>query len=555
MKNIYQTINNILQEAATTHGVAPLSSPLYKKNTGDVHKPETTDLRLSGNVNKNKTVTYDPATKKNVSLAKQEVQDKKEFIAGVERIAGVGNEKSASTQEPAKPAPAAKPAAAAKPAPAAKPETDFNKEFARQMKDKGPGGTFTWKDPKTGKSSEIALKYADDKKSPAADKSKDDVVAASNAVQQQAVSQQKSNERRAADVDRMKKMAADEIEGNAPAPYQSKSSDPTTPDAPSPEFTPAQKEKSDAMWAKARQEQEDDMLAASKPTFPAKIKSNKLKTNEDNQMSINKKFSVTDSMYQTVMEVLKKSSGGTVPSTNKEKKLASMHGNPNVITHGDVLKARGVKMKESVQVDEAKKKIGEYTEGSHTTKVYHLSGIHNEGDPYVVQLHKDGKHHESADYFTDDKDDAHNTAKDMVKRAAKTTNEELEQVDEISKATAKRYLDKTVDPVYGIPKSGTNTAKRLQGIIRASRRLVSKKNTTGSELMKKANKRAAGESAMEEKSFAAEGSIQGGVWTSDAPKKGQPNVPAPSAISEPIDKKAKDTTKINPRDLSVLKGK
>jgi len=45
-----------------------------------------------------------------------------------------------------------------------------------------------------------------------------------------------------------------------------------------------------------------------------------------------------------VMEVMKKSEG-SAPRHEREKKLAAMHGDPNVITHGDVLKARGVKMK------------------------------------------------------------------------------------------------------------------------------------------------------------------------------------------------------------------
>ena len=68
-------------------------------------------------------------------------------------------------------------------------------------------------------------------------------------------------------------------------------------------------------------------------------------------------------------------------------------------------------------VMEAKKKIGEYTNGSNVSKVYKLSGEHNEGDPYVVHLHKDGKHYEPADYFTNDEEDAHVTAKHMVKEA------------------------------------------------------------------------------------------------------------------------------------------
>lgn len=72
-------------------------------------------------------------------------------------------------------------------------------------------------------------------------------------------------------------------------------------------------------------------------------------------------------------------------------------------------------IKESL--NETKKKIGEYTHGSNVTKVYKLSGEHDEGDPYIVQLHKDGKHYEPADYFTNDEEDAHGTAKHMVKES------------------------------------------------------------------------------------------------------------------------------------------
>jgi len=66
-------------------------------------------------------------------------------------------------------------------------------------------------------------------------------------------------------------------------------------------------------------------------------------------------------------------------------------------------------------VMESKKKIGEYSHGEHTAKVYKLTGEHDEGDPYVVHLHKNGKHYEPADYFTNDLHDAHGTAQSMVK--------------------------------------------------------------------------------------------------------------------------------------------
>ena len=74
--------------------------------------------------------------------------------------------------------------------------------------------------------------------------------------------------------------------------------------------------------------------------------------------SVNKKFNVSDALYQSVMEVMKKGSKeGSVPRNEKEKDLAKFHGDPNRITHGDVLKARGVTKEEAEQVDEMSSKM------------------------------------------------------------------------------------------------------------------------------------------------------------------------------------------------------
>ena len=51
-------------------------------------------------------------------------------------------------------------------------------------------------------------------------------------------------------------------------------------------------------------------------------------------------------------------------------------------------------------------------------------------------------------------------------------NEEAEPIDEISKDLAKSYLDKTVDPVYGMPKHGMKD--RMKGIRQASIRVLKK---------------------------------------------------------------------------------
>lgn len=74
---------------------------------------------------------------------------------------------------------------------------------------------------------------------------------------------------------------------------------------------------------------------------------------------------------------------------------------------------------ESYGLDEAKKLIGTYNQGNRVAKVYHLTGQHDEGDPFHVKLHINDKHHEPADYFTNDREDAHSTAKHMVKESTK----------------------------------------------------------------------------------------------------------------------------------------
>lgn len=56
-------------------------------------------------------------------------------------------------------------------------------------------------------------------------------------------------------------------------------------------------------------------------------------------------------------------------------------------------------------------------------------------------------------------------------------------VNEISKGTAKKYLDKTVDPVHGMPKPGMS--KRMKGIEGASKRVSGQKPTSKNEGVQK----------------------------------------------------------------------
>lgn len=102
----------------------------------------------------------------------------------------------------------------------------------------------------------------------------------------------------------------------------------------------------------------------------------------------------------------------------------------------------GVDHIEEVEIGEARKLEGTY---SHTngnqSKVYKLSGEHHEGDPYHVKLFKAGKHYEPADYFTNDKEDAHGTAKHMVKEESHQAATTMKHIPNASPALKKAAKD------------------------------------------------------------------------------------------------------------------
>lgn len=80
-------------------------------------------------------------------------------------------------------------------------------------------------------------------------------------------------------------------------------------------------------------------------------------------------------------------------------------------------------------VDSPKRKKGQYAsdDGRHVAKV------HKKEDEYVVSIHSDGKHNAKADYFTDDKEDAHGTAKAMLAHAVKHAKPLKEETSLVSK--------------------------------------------------------------------------------------------------------------------------
>lgn len=87
---------------------------------------------------------------------------------------------------------------------------------------------------------------------------------------------------------------------------------------------------------------------------------------------------------------------------------------------------------------ESKKKIGQYGDGEHVTKVYHYTGQDDDGDPYHVKHFVDGKERTESEYFTNDEDDAHSTAKDMIRRAVGVV--ENTELAELKKETLASYI-------------------------------------------------------------------------------------------------------------------
>ena len=79
--------------------------------------------------------------------------------------------------------------------------------------------------------------------------------------------------------------------------------------------------------------------------------------------------------------------------------------------------------------------------GPHEAKVYR----NTETGEHQVKFYTDSKHHSKADYYTDDKEDAHGTAtvglKDLAKEHTKKMFKEEEQIDELKKSTYQAAAD------------------------------------------------------------------------------------------------------------------
>lgn len=165
----------------------------------------------------------------------------------------------------------------------------------------------------------------------------------------------------------------------------------------------------------------------------------------------------------------------TVPKTEKEKKLAALAHPKDKITHADVLKGRGV-MKEA-EMDGVAAGSMEGEKHMCATKVFHKEW--KEGTP-VKTMHADPDENGLIEWYdvmfdhgiervmTEDMEILQQESHMHAKRKMK---EEVERIDELSKATMSGYLRKAAD-AKGLTQLGMASkdkqAKRMKSIIRAA---------------------------------------------------------------------------------------
>ena len=132
----------------------------------------------------------------------------------------------------------------------------------------------------------------------------------------------------------------------------------------------------------------------------------------------------------------------------------------------NVFKMGGLILEDIEDLEEGKKlvHVAGDTNGHHA-KVYHLTGQHDEGDPYHVRLFHGKNEHKPAEYFTDDLEDAKGTAEDMAKRAMKTESVDLDEATAAARTIKGKKLDASDVPVsHHLPHGMTGDLARLFGV-------------------------------------------------------------------------------------------
>lgn len=92
--------------------------------------------------------------------------------------------------------------------------------------------------------------------------------------------------------------------------------------------------------------------------------------------------------------------------------------------------SKALAVQHEAAVNEALKLIGAHEEGRHKATVHRDA----EWNEYRVKLHTDGVHQKESDYHTDDKQDAHDTAKMLVSHSHKKDQAKTESTSVVLKA-------------------------------------------------------------------------------------------------------------------------
>ena len=166
-------------------------------------------------------------------------------------------------------------------------------------------------------------------------------------------------------------------------------------------------------------------------------------------MYSNKNFGISDLLLKSVQEAMSKTH--TVPKTEKEKKLAALAEPKDKITHADVLTGRGVRKEEVEELDElSKTTLSSYAKkATRNAAVRNAIATHderNEIDPNS-SLAQQRAAKSLKDY---NRSKVANRLAGVNKAVDRLTREEVEQIDELSKETLGRYVQKRVKQIPNI---------------------------------------------------------------------------------------------------------
>lgn len=163
-----------------------------------------------------------------------------------------------------------------------------------------------------------------------------------------------------------------------------------------------------------------------------------------NKINLTEKLGPSDSMKTWIDDFIKSDAPQFKNMTKKEKIKAAI-----AAYYDAKRKSKKKDMKEETELNEAMRLLKSHNKGDHIAKVYYDS----DSNEYRVKFFKNGIHNPKADYFTNDKEDAHGTAKYELNRMH---NKSLEESTELNE---KKYSHKAARAGKDIGEKGKNFEK------------------------------------------------------------------------------------------------